>query len=197
MKKDLFHKTFIEIKHSKHMDLSLFDFRRLITPSITVEPADVQLDQEWSDFEKTLTEFKMKYFKAKCDLSKIIVAISRNKDELGVIKYAINNVHMQETAKLLKSVYDKTVEDSNLESLYDQASKLSGTCKSMKKVLADTNIDDFSKFTCSICTETLVDTFVDPCGHVFCEGCLSKTTNKTHCPVCRTQMNALKRIFTV
>ena len=197
MKKDLFHKTFIEIKHSKHMDLSLFDFRRLITPSITVEPADVQLDQEWSDFEKTLTEFKMKYFKAKCDLSKIIVAISRKKDELGVIKYAINNVHREDTVDLLKSVYEKTSNSTDMENLYDQASKLAGTCKAMKKILADTNTENFNKFTCSICTENLVDIFIDPCGHVFCEGCLSKTTNKTHCPVCRTQMNALKRIFTV
>ena len=179
------------------MDLTLFDFRRLITPSVVVEPADIQLEEEWIKFEKILTEFKMKYFKAKCELNKVTGIISKQKDELNVIKYAINNVHMQETAKLLKSVYDKTVEDSDLESLYDQASKLSGTCKSMKKVLADTNIDDFSKFTCSICTETLVDTFVDPCGHVFCESCLSKTTNKIHCPICRSQINTLKRIYTV
>lgn len=179
------------------MDLALFDFRRLITPTITIEPADVQLDQEWSEFEKILTEFKMKYFKSKCELNKIITAISKNKDELNVIKYAINNVHMQDTVNLLKNVYEETAAHSDLEFLQDQASKLAGTCKAMKKVLGDTNIENFNKFTCSICTENLIDIFVDPCGHVFCETCLSKTTNKTHCPMCRTQINALKRIFTV
>jgi hypothetical protein len=179
------------------MDLTLFDFRRLITPSVTIEPADVQLEEKWTEFEKTLAEFKVEYFKKKCELNKLIGVIAKNKDELNVIKYAINNVHMQDTANMLKSVYEHTADMTKMDILYEEASRLSGICKSMKKILMETNIENFNKFTCSICTESLVDTFVDPCGHVFCENCLGRTTNKTHCPMCRTQINTLKRIYTV
>jgi Zinc finger, C3HC4 type (RING finger) len=168
------------------MDLTLFDFRRLLTPPVVVEPAQVELPQEWIDFEKTLLKFKNEYYKNKGELNRFLTLISKNKDELNVIKYAINNIQTNETAEMLREIYNKKATDVNIEELTEEAAIIAGEC---------TNIDNFNKFTCSICTENLIDTFVDPCGHVFCERCISRTVNKTNCPGCRTIINGIKRIY--
>lgn len=177
------------------MDLTLFDFRRLITPPVSIDPAQVELSKEWSDFEKTLIKFKTDYYKKKSDLSKLLVQISKYNDELNVIKYAINNIQTTETADKLREIYTDKLEEVDIEGLSETAAVLAGECKLMKRILVDTNADQFNKFTCSICTDRLVDTFIDPCGHVFCEQCISKTINKTTCPGCRTTINGIKRIF--
>jgi Zinc finger, C3HC4 type (RING finger) len=179
------------------MDLTLFDFRRLLTPQVIIEPTEVELSQDWHDFEKTLVKFKNEYYKNKSELNKLTGIISRHKDELNVIKYAINNVQTNDTAQLLNEVYNKKASQSDIDELTEEAAIIAGECKAMKKILQDTNAEQFNKFTCSICTDNLVDTFVDPCGHVFCERCISRTVNKTHCPGCRTAINAIKRIYSL
>ena len=177
------------------MDLTLFDFRRLITPQVVIEPAQVELSQEWRDFEKSLIKFKSEYHKTKSELNKVLLQISKHRDELNVIKYAINNIQTNETAEMLRDIYNKKASSVDIDDLTEEAGIIAGECKAMKKILHDTNIDNFNKFTCSICTENLVDTFVDPCGHVFCEQCISRTVNKTQCPGCRTTINGIKRIY--
>ena len=47
---------------------------------------------------------------------------------------------------------------------------------------------------CSICMEvynhkTVVPFLVTPCGHTFCQVCLSRLTDKTKCPNCRAHIN--------
>ena len=177
------------------MDLTLFDFRRLMTPPVSIDPAQVELTKEWADFEKTLIKFKTDYYKKKSELSKLLVQISKHNDELNVIKYAINNIQTAETADKLREIYTDKLEEVDIEGFSERAALLAGECKLMKRILVDTNVDQFNKFTCSICTDRLVDTFIDPCGHVFCEQCISKTVNKTNCPGCRTAINGIKRIF--
>lgn len=179
------------------MDLTLFDFRRLITPQVVIEPSEVELPQIWVDFEKTLLKFKSEYHKTKSELNKLIVCISKHQDELNVIKYAINNIQTNDTADMLQEVYNKKAFDGNVKYMTDQAAILAGECKAMKSILQDTNVGNFNKFMCSICTDKLIDTFVDPCGHVFCEQCMSRIVNKTHCPGCRTSINSIKRIYTL
>ncbi len=179
------------------MDLSLFDFRRLLQPSVIIEPEHVELDKSWHEFEKTLSKFKTEYHTERVELSKIISTLNKHKDELNIIKHTINNIYNPETADLLKEVYNKRLEDSEIEKIEKKAAIVCGKVKAMKKILHDTNSDLFNRYLCSICMDNMIDTFLDPCGHVFCESCLVKTVNRTNCPGCRSVVNQPKKIYTI
>lgn len=179
------------------MDLALFDFRRLLQPPLVVEPEHVELDDSWHEFEKDLSEFKTKYHAERVELSKLLGMLTKHRDELNMIKHTINSIYNQDTIDLLKEVYNKRSEDSNIEEIEQNAAIVCGKVRAMKKILHDTNAEKFNRFLCSICMDNMVDTFLDPCGHVFCEHCLVKTINRTNCPGCRALINQPKKIYTI
>ncbi len=179
------------------MDLSLFDFRRLLQPSIVIEAEHVELDESWREFEKDLSAFKAEYHAERIELSKLLGILNKHRDELSLIKHTINNTYNTETTDLLREVYKKRSEDSKIEEIEQKSAFVYGKVKAMKKILHDTNAEKFNRFLCSICMDNMIDTFLDPCGHVFCESCLIKTVNRTNCPGCRSVVNQPKKIYTI
>ncbi len=49
------------------------------------------------------------------------------------------------------------------------------------------------RFMCSVCLESTVDTFLDPCGHTVCGLCSERINKK--CPYCRTVVFKARRMI--
>jgi hypothetical protein len=82
----------------------------------------------------------------------------------------------------------------DIDTRREELAQLNGTIKAMEAVLMNTNARKYSQFTCSICMDRLVDTFLDPCGHLACEQCLGRTRTPA-CPMCRTTVTTFKKMF--
>lgn len=54
--------------------------------------------------------------------------------------------------------------------------------------------DDTAKRECPICMDSVVDTVLDPCGHVVCEKC-SGIFKKKPCPICRKKVKRGLRFY--
>jgi len=58
--------------------------------------------------------------------------------------------------------------------------------------------------TCSLCLQKPVDTFLEPCGHTGCSGCIEKAHDDSHsnsnyptpsCFICRTKITRSRKIY--
>lgn len=57
-----------------------------------------------------------------------------------------------------------------------------------------TDADIMSKYMCFVCLERPVDTFIDPCGHVVCQQCSSRSTLHV-CPFCRGSIRQFRTMY--
>ena len=51
--------------------------------------------------------------------------------------------------------------------------------------------------TCSLCLQKPVDTFLEPCGHTGCTGCIGKIKDEfdSNCFICRTKISRSRKIY--
>jgi predicted O-linked N-acetylglucosamine transferase (SPINDLY family) len=57
-----------------------------------------------------------------------------------------------------------------------------------------TDADIMSKYMCFVCLERPIDTFIDPCGHVVCQSCSSRSTLHV-CPFCRGSIRQFRTMY--
>jgi hypothetical protein len=57
-----------------------------------------------------------------------------------------------------------------------------------------TEADIMSKYMCFVCLERPVDTFIDPCGHVVCQSCSSRSSLHV-CPFCRGSVRQFRTMY--
>ena len=184
------------------MNFAYLDARSLLesvlAPSVEpVEPVPCVLDEKWEAFDKTLSNFKREYAKVRVDLSTHLAEYHQKKEEVNIIKMLLDNVTSLDLKERLETMIDDYEHDQDLEKLEKECGELTGRSQAMKKVLQDTDAERYGKFTCFVCMDRLVDLFIDPCGHVICEPCWSRTQNKATCPGCRSRVFGTKRIFTL
>ena len=158
------------------------------------EVPEVVLDDHWQAFEETLGKYKATYAAALGDFRKKETHLLGLTGDITIMQNASSVVSDPDLqAELAERV--KTYTDTNhVTALREELAQLNGTLKAMELVLMNTNARKYSQFTCSICMERLVDTFLDPCGHLACEQCLGRTRSPS-CPMCRTNVTGFKKMF--
>lgn len=57
-----------------------------------------------------------------------------------------------------------------------------------------TDVDVMSNYMCFVCLERPVTMFIDPCGHVICEQCSTRSALQV-CPFCRTSVRQYRKMF--
>lgn len=91
---------------------------------------------------------------------------------------------------------DQMIQEENLENLKREWSQTYSSFHHLKNIFTSLRHNDVqSQHTCQICSENLIDTFFDPCGHTICKDCLSKLRTN-NCPYCRVEVVNVRPLFT-
>lgn len=164
-------------------------------PEVPTIPCE--LDDSWKEFEKELGVFKRKFAKEKRDLGIKLSELEELQKSAQISKLIIESVPSEDLKARLVSVVDNYESESGIVALTQQCGELKGKVEEMTKVLQDTEAERYAKFMCFICQDRLIDLFIDPCGHTVCATCWTSTRVKRTCPGCRTDIQGVKRIFSM
>ena len=52
-----------------------------------------------------------------------------------------------------------------------------------------------AELACPICLDVLEDAAALPCGHIFCDPCVSRDRQMRECPVCRVAIQQKRRVY--
>jgi len=158
-----------------------------------IQPAEVQLDDMWIEFEKTLGEFKEEYIRTHSHAVARTNEYVEKMTDIKKLNLAINQSDPVLAESVLKLIQEYK-KNSNIEELKEEASLWSGKAKAMEAILVNTNAKQYSKFTCPVCMDRLSDVCIDPCGHIMCTACLQRM-NESRCPGCRVEIQKTLRMF--
>ena len=168
-----------------------------LAPEVNVDVVPYDLEPEWIQFEKELSQFKTKFIEARNDAQRKRTDLSEKIEQINFTKMMIENVTSPSLKDMLVSVLDSWETEEGIDALSQQCGEAMGKAEAYKKVLFDTNAERYGKFICFVCMDNMIDLFFDPCGHVICERCWARTANKVQCPGCRTRTLGAKKIFTL
>jgi hypothetical protein len=166
-------------------------------PPDPIVPVPHELDESWKDFEKTLGNFKTELVKNRVEFTKNSALLREKKEEINILKMMLDNVTSDGLKERLEEMIEAYEVEQQIPELEEHCAVLAGKIDAMKKVMNDTNPERYAKFTCFVCMDQLVDLFIDPCGHVVCDGCWLRTPNKSQCPGCRARVVGAKKIYTM
>ena len=170
--------------------LSDFAFRTLAVP--TVAPIPVDLDVSWTEFEKELGTYKMKYANAQVDANLLHYQLTSKQSDLNILEVASKVLKSSD----LKANLAEVIGNYDVGDLAREYAEALGRVGAMKNILMDTNAERYARFTCFVCMDNFVDSLLDPCNHVICEDCWHRSRSTT-CPGCRTEVREVRKIFTL
>ena len=188
------------------MNFAYLDARSMIEnllqePEPTLNPIPCELSREWTDFEETLSTFKAAYIRKRRELSSKMAELEDKSKDVKLLRATIDGFTDPGLKAMVDSLLDKYESDEGTSALTLQCRELMGKVNEMQRVLVNTMAERYASFTCFICTERLVDLFIDPCGHVVCTPCWARSgarqADRPRCPGCRTQVSQVKKIFTM
>lgn len=155
---------------------------------------DVELPEEWNEFEQTLGKFKEEYLKALAQMQHVEAEYNDMRDDLSMLKGLVGRINDPTLLSEITSCIQNYTDERKIQTKKEELSLLAGKVKAMENVLVNTNARRYTRFTCPICMDKLVDVFLDPCGHTICEGCLMRLRD-TKCPTCRTENVRSRRLY--
>lgn len=171
----------------------------ILQPIGTEHPPAVPytLDEGWNNFEIELGNRKMEASKAIVEQSILFKEYSTKKEDVNALKMMLDNVKSEGLKDTISQMIDNYESREGIPALALQCGEGAGKVDAMKKVLTNTNLERYAKFTCFVCMDRLVDLCYDPCGHVICETCFVRTRVKTVCPGCRTPVQTARKIYSM
>jgi Zinc finger, C3HC4 type (RING finger) len=155
----------------------------------------VQLPDNWVQFETELGKYKSEYVKTLAKHKLQEVEVNKLTNDINVMMTCMTSVQSKEILDELKKLVEEFKQKNNYNEKKEESLHTAGKIKSMQNVLLNTNASRYDQFTCSVCMDRLVDTFLDPCGHVMCRTCHVRSMN-SQCPFCRTTIIEPKKIYT-
>jgi hypothetical protein len=188
------------------MNFAYLDARSMIEsllhePERPLNPIPCELSGEWKEFEETLGRFKLEYAKKRRDLTTKMAELEEKTQDVKLLKNASESFTNPDLKVMVSSLIDSYESEEGISALTLQCRELLGETNEMQRVMINTMSERYASFTCFICTERLVDLFIDPCGHVVCTPCWarsgSRQADRPRCPGCRSQVSQVKKIFTM
>ena len=185
------------------MNFAYIDSRSLLESVLAVQPQETidalpcELDPKWVEFEAELAKFKDEFAKTRVEYGQKYAELMEKKEEVSIVNMLIENVSSQGLKDKLEEIIDNHESEEGISALTQQCREAAGKIDAMKKVLQDTNVERYAKFTCFVCMDRLVDLCFDPCGHVICERCWTASHSKTSCPGCRSRIISARKLYTM
>ena len=152
---------------------------------------EAELPDEWKEFEETLAKFKKEYVETRNILRLKNIEFNKLLNDTTVMNNVSTIIMSPELQDKMKEWITEYKTEHNFEEMKNETYKLFGIVSAMERVLINTNAKRYNQFTCSICMERNVDTFLDPCGHLACEQCMSRS-GTLNCPMCRRAIQTKK-----
>jgi len=150
-----------------------------------VEPVpDVELNEDWKEFETTLDEFKSEYVADRYNMYQKEIDYTVLKNDMDLLQIALKKIQDVTLKQDVQTCIDEYTARVELQGKKEELSLLSGKVKAMESVLMNTNASRHGQFTCPICMDRLVSIFLNPCGHLICDTCSIRLTD-SKCPTCR------------
>jgi len=162
-----------------------------------VPPDEVELPDDWKEFEAVLGDRKKEYISMKHQVAALYAELALKTRQLESLHKLQEKLEGSDDlkAKMSDMIYSFETEQ-DIPAIKQNIAALSGKVLAVEKVLVNTNAVQYAKFQCFVCMERYVDLFLDPCGHMMCEACWLNTKSK-NCPGCRTVVKSPKKIFTL
>jgi hypothetical protein len=188
------------------MNFAYLDARALIEsvlqePEEPLTPLPWEPTEDWKKFEETLDKFKRQYALKQRDLSSKLAELDDKRKDVKLLNSALDSVSNPDLKLRVEGILVRYESDEGISALTLQCRELLGETHEMQRVLINTMSERYASFTCFICTERLVDLFIDPCGHVVCTPCWvrsgARQADRPRCPGCRTQVSHVKKIYTM
>ena len=166
-------------------------------PEAPLNPLPCELSGEWKEFEETLGRFKLEYAKKRRELTSKMAELEEKSQDVKLLRNTSDSFTNPDLKVMVSSLIDSYESEEGISALTLQCRELMGEVDAMQRVLVNTMPERYARFTCFICTERLIDLFIDPCGHVVCSVCWERSGARPKCPGCRTQVRGVKKIFTM
>ena len=163
----------------------------------TPSPIPWELDDNWKNFEKELSKFKLEAAITARDMAMINAELSQKSEDISHLRTVVDCIADQDLKASVENIVDNYEVEAGTDALTQQYRELMGKVAETRRVLKDTDSERYASFICFVCMERPIDLFLDPCGHVMCERCWVRTTNKSICPGCRSPDVTPKKIFTL
>jgi hypothetical protein len=181
------------------MNFAYLDAREhvLQVPTEHLDPLPCELDDKWKNFEKELSEYKLELSTGQRNLTMAMAELTIKREDILHMRSVIDGMTNPRLKGSLVEVVDNHEVEEGIDALTQQCREMMGRVAEMQRVLKETNAERYASFTCFVCMDRLVDLFLDPCGHVMCERCWSRTSNKRECPGCRGAVRDPKKIYTL
>ena len=165
----------------------------MFTPLTSSDDHPEPLPEDWVAFEKQLGKYKGQYKAMIRQLemkTQEVQVMNEKRNTLEAVKANLPDEFQTEILDIIQ----RSQFNTKFADLLDELHRIRSKVKKMRKVLQETNADEYAAFVCPICMESHVNTFLDPCGHVICSQCYIKSGAR--CPGCRVEVTA-KKIFTM
>jgi predicted nuclease with TOPRIM domain len=156
---------------------------------------DVELPEDWKNFQETLGRYQKSYTQNVAEVREVEDRLKKKRAEYKALTDTLNLLEGSSLKDKFSELVEEFEKEESLEDLEEYLQTLKATTKAMKQVLENTNTEQVMRFQCFVCMDKLVDTFLDPCGHVMCQTCWRRK-NSPSCPVCRVEVRP-KKIFTL
>jgi hypothetical protein len=165
---------------------------RNILETDTFEPKDVP-----DDLLSQMNQLKVDYLDL---LNEVVIGYSKlavKKEKALVLNNFVDKFGKKGTKKYIDdiiSIVDQFEKDECINEISEELKEKSERLLGMKKVFElCKDCDLLSKYMCFLCLDNTIDTFIDPCGHVICQGCSQR--NLTVCPFCRVRVMQFKKMY--
>jgi hypothetical protein len=165
----------IKIKYSTEvLNMTVESFKKVLIKLNTLKN---DLEQEYSEKKEVVNKFSEK-------VQELVDLVSSVEAKTSLTQYSFKEL-----------LFAKVVEYSDAFGLDLIKEKISNVNKEL--VCLKDSIRSFNSIqhpcVCTICMESKLEYFIDPCGHTLCKNCKDKLNNK--CFYCRNKISGFKKLF--
>jgi len=165
------------------------------------ESTKVKLNEKKEYFKKIISEYKEvqeKYIKIEEEYLKEKRINQNNIDKINNFLKFINKIDIDEGdlnkleedfINIINKINNRDVLNKKLND-FNIIKKQYQYYYDIIKIINNFNVTN----TCSICFESLVDSYLNPCGHTGCKKCMERSLN-SGCPLCRKHISSVNKIY--